>query len=114
MFLAFPERAESASLHCRIRHSGTGCIGRSLIRSRLHRRPFKPNLLSPLQIENLPAESNTGFSFIELHVTDKETGKVLGARLISVVEEEAALMSLFADEWVSLTYKTLYKLKFLK
>ncbi len=45
-------------------------------------------------------------TFIELHVTDKETGKVLGARLISVVEEEAALMSLFADEWVPLTYKT--------
>jgi hypothetical protein len=46
-------------------------------------------------------------TFIELHVTDKETGRVLGARLIPAVEEEeAALRALFADEWVPLTYTT--------
>lgn len=46
-------------------------------------------------------------TFVELQVTDKETGKVLGARVISVLEEKAVLLSLFQEKWVPLTYTML-------
>lgn len=83
-----------------------GGSAQGFLRQRVEELAFKRPQRSSKQQEKARLRREMADVFIELKISHKTTGGVLGARLIPVLGEEATLLSLFANDWVPLTCTT--------